>query len=995
MLRKVAIGLVLVTWISTHAVSQDYQKVVPQTDSRTTTKEKDREAWKAKMKIALANDPRGYEVLRGVYLESTQRKRQQYLNIERRRREAFITARNTNTRYLNTYSSISTATPGIKLEVKLGEISKLQSSDNELYEFNKSENDRKYHLSKEISANPDVLERMLDYYSLIEYNTKTFDSETKALIDTLNDVRSNRTDMPQGPLSRKQILETSNNPADIKALLDSDKPQSNIFVQNVLNLNKFKFNSYKSSSTPIDQRINQVAALLKDPKLSPQQRRDVKRHLNTLNQRQELIHLELHQANVAKLKETQFLLQEATALLFSQDVNVQKAVQLYSGGVKLYNALGNMAITGITTGGISLFFSGLNIVSGLNGSGPNTDQQILKMLAEIRKTLTEIQKTQTYQSIQLDNIIDSVNALEQKNVARFRELRKLVIEGNEKSTRLIKQSFTDVSIDLTTRPLNGILDSINRNHPNYDGSIRSAYLKCMIDNKKCSDRTMKRIEDIVDYTGQIYKLVTSDLPLKPYTNENRKVTDFSSKAQVDGFMAQHRVDDRLGEMLKSMFVWLDTHYSEELRKAKEKSANKKVSEKDLILNYVANSYFEHFFHWDGQEIILPDLNTVGVEKIVSPSLITQRLIPEYKNAVAVLPLKQGRHGDTRHVFQMQAIVDNIKGLSSRMRQNVPLAAAIFFDKIMKLEDHIRKIQKRWEYPKAYFNRDKLEKIQKYLRRGAEYTYAKTKPFVPGLDISTPNKLSSEESIFFKFLIQLGITHDVKEGSKGLVEEVRVYRLTPSAKRIYDKMVAQNRINAVPDLNNGFHKYVKPLFGNKPAYIYVSSSEKITQNMINAKIAAMQVALEAIQKKRQEHVQSAVKQLQNSFFKEILKEISISKLILNTLVLGGYGECAFKDKATEPYSFNLLELSSRVYSNIEKLEKFTSNDDYNEFLKLGPNLTNIIIKTGDLYENTFNLEKYHEKINSCILGLGNVRMANQMLKDIRLMDPAYKIPTLEY
>lgn len=1016
MLRRVFFASVLAIGLSPSVMSQDYKIVPTPSDSSTnnnSTNEEDRKAWKARMKVALANDPRGYEALKGVYQESTQRRRQQYLDIERRRREAFEAARTTNTRYLNTFGAMSTPTPGAKMEARVGEVSKLQSSENELYQFNKEENDRKNNTSKEINENPEDLERIVDYYSRIEYDSKTLDPETKALMDTLNDVRSNRPDMPQGPQTRRQLLETSNNPANIKALLNDTPPQPNVFVKNVQNITNFKFDSYKSRNLSIDLQIAQVQLLLKEPKLNDKQKKIVREHLETLNKRKELISLDRHKKNVAKLKDTEFMLQEASQLLFPNNKDAQTVVQAFKAGVQIYDAVGSIAISGLTTGGVGLIFSGLNTISGLKGNGPSMDQKIVEMLADIKQSLAEIKQTQAYHGIQLDQIIEGVNALEQSNQQRFVEIRNLVIGGFERSDRLMKQSFADVSIDLTTRPLHGILDSINRNHPRYNGSIRSGYLECMVDEKQCSRETRQRIEDVVEYAAQIQNLITSDLPLKPFASESRTVFDFSSKSAVDGFKSQSEVDDRLGGMLQSMFLWLKAQYDSDLSaalaKAKEEAKGKgkrpetlKVTHEELVEYYVDNPFYDELFHRDeANNVILPDLQVSGLSKVVSPTLITRKLIPEYKTAVAALPLNQGRHGETVHISKMQAVVDDIETLSARMRRNVPLAAAIFFNKIKELDEEIKALKSRWKHPRNIFSDDSLEDIEKHQKQFVDYTYPTDKFYVPPSGLYQSHELAREDSVYMQYLRFLGIVWDERVSHGGSARGI--FKLTPSAKNAYDKMVAQGKISPTPDLNAGVLTYYETsgFYSGRPYIIFSKPFDKSREMAINAKKAAMQLTLEIIKQERAQHLNAAVSSMQEKSFQLRLKEVGVAKLVLDTLILGGYGECAFNDTSTAPYSSNLLDLSDKAYESVTEIEVFAARKGYMKFLDMGSHLTiysrrsdnRMSIADKELLQASMLLIQYKEKFRECSLGLGDTSLANQKLNDIRLMDPEYKIPTI--
>ena len=59
----------------------------------------------------------------------------------------------------------------------------------------------------------------------------------------------------------------------------------------------------------------------------------------------------------------------------------------------------------------------------------------------------------------------------------------------------------------------------------------------------------------------------------------------------------------------------------------------------------------------------------------------------------------------------------------------------------------------------------------------------------------------------------------------------------------------------------------------------------------------------------------------------LTNLAVSKAILDTVILGGFGDCTYEDHLTHPYSLNLLELTTQIYKPFELVSNFSAEDKY--------------------------------------------------------------------
>ncbi|KHA51921.1 hypothetical protein [Sulfitobacter geojensis] len=1006
MIKKTIFATAFLASVSTNALGRDYITVDNQQDQAvqtSTNQEEDRKVWKARFILSMTNDPDGYDALTGIYQEPTQRRREMYINSELERQRAREAARRTRTQYLETASEIETPLPGPGFRATYAEISKLQSAEDELYKINRHEQKRKLLLSQEIARNPEELERVAERYSQLEYSTRPLTNAEQAEMAMLDHIRKNRFDLPQGPMNREELIRTTSMPSDVLALLESNDPNPEKFTQYIENNSTFKFSYTQTNNVVVNKVIEGTKVLLDSDDVDDERKQALEAYKMVLEEQKRLRDLQDHKNTVSTLKDTEFLLRETGQLLFPNDPGAQKAVKVFSAGTKLYDALGGMAISGITTGGVGLFVSGLNMLSTLGNSGPTADEKILEMLGEIQDSLQELRQTQLSQSVQLDELIESVMALEEGNQARFEELREVILKNSERLNQTLRASFTDLSIDLTTRPLDGIIGAILPNHPVHTGRLRSEYLECLQITASCTDDAMKRIGEIVEHVYQIYNLVSEDLPLKPFLSDKRGIGDFISKAEIDHFTLQTDVDDRLGVMLESMFEWLEAQYNLQLSATTEldQSIEPGTLGQDVATH---GKHYAATAHRDKNgDIILPvfssdNISSDKIAKIVSPSLITRRLIPEYKRAVEFLPLEEGLHGQTGHVQNMQSVVDNIEALSKKMRSQSPLAVAIFFSKFEKIIGEVESLQERYSFPQIgdvsadFFNGPSLslEKIAVLYEDHISYI-----PQPNAMDHAVFSRqpgtnyavwLAQKDYDYHEFLSRIGVTRFVMNSS-GFAH----YELTPVAQSIFEKKISLGEIGSA-SLDS---QKIAPHYITLPNLsVNTNDVHNLPLQTVEEKRVLMHLALAFIEQKRSQNVLSLLGELRGEAFQKVLLDAGVAKLTLDTLVQGGYGECAFTDGSSAPYSLNILRFSDIMYGILGRVDSFKAEDGYLGFMEISKLEDHVASEFNYYFLSSMAQLEYSGNDRECSLGLGNTVLANQMLEDVRLLDPNYKIPTFE-
>src|SRR5690606_522247 len=130
---------------------------------------------------------------------------------------------------------------------------------------------------------------------------------------------------------------------------------------------------------------------------------------------------------------------QAAVLLFGEAPDVAKTYEAISAGIEIYDAVGTMAISGLSVGGVGAVLAGMNALGSLSGGGADPVaemlQAIMAKLEVIDEKLDSLLESDRRQQAKLTFIMNALEDLKNDINVNFDSLRRQLAYGdlNEES----------------------------------------------------------------------------------------------------------------------------------------------------------------------------------------------------------------------------------------------------------------------------------------------------------------------------------------------------------------------------------------------------------------------------------------------------------------------------------------------------------------------------------------------------------------------------------
>lgn len=627
---------------------------------------------------AFSERPEHYDAIRRIYRNPTKTGVQHSLRNIRLRQEEIKDARDRWTKTIEGNVGVGAGfdkdVGHVEVEVGAGgEISisrDFDSADQALADVRRRHIEQDFRFREGMRQNADESEQIRR--TVVEIERKRKDGEPLSpteqnIASVIDEVKGENASFPSEFSTYQGILDASKVPSDIQARIEAaetpeEKEQilnefvlNNIEITNNITVNIAPERKQELGLDELEETISNINRQLSDPdsELSEAQRGNLELQKNVFQRSAERISLREHKGRVQITNDYANAGYQAAILLLGNNPNLGKTYQAISAGVQIYDAVGTMAISGWSAGGIGVVLSGMNALGSLSGGG---DDQIAEMLEAIiakldiiDEKLDSLLESEFRQQAKLTFIMQALQDLRNDIEVNFDELRERLAQGDVNEETRDRRDRQRGVIETLQSEATRSLGSFELKA----GPLGEQLYHCIETDgiDACDPRLVSVFDNMVGDLNAIFrtatKVISSD---ERFQQDSYKFGDRSpDKVTIESFLLGTPTNDRVGGALVSMGRW--------------------INRSKVVKN--------------GQEKI----DVGNLRNLPHPSHLLD-LVNLYSDVALHLPKSYGYQTETSHVLGLRAQVEKLERASGEMRGSLHLVSSVFSSELEKLVEII-------------------------------------------------------------------------------------------------------------------------------------------------------------------------------------------------------------------------------------------------------------------------------------------------------------------
>ena len=629
----------------------------------------DRAANRAAYQHSFVKDPAAYETIRRVYENPTRTGKSHALKLTADRDEEI---RDANATWTKAFTASGGAGVSVGADKDLGPLEvdaqvrlgsdfvftrEFDSADEQVKTLNDKHREQDQLFLGNMRENPSELDRMTDKIVDIEAKRALGEPLTDAeqnIADVLDEMKRRDGAFPQKLYSKEGILaaapqelrdriseaETQEEKERIINQYFSSQTTNNINIQITQQREKeLGLDELQSELSKVEDKIDKAQA-----SGAQEQKEELERRKDYYERKIIKIKLAEHDKQIKYAQDTAYAGQQAAILLFGNTPGIETGYKAVMAGIQVYDAIGSMAINGLTTGGVGAALGGLNALSSLSGGGQDNGLQIIyESLMSKLDVLDE----------KLDILLDSD--------ARAHEKMNIIINALEDIRQGIDVNFDELKARLEARDINeeardrlqrqeAIIEDVERDAQKeltaFDvstGLMGDRLMRCIEDGSNCDAETHEVFTAMARDLGAIRSTATQTIPSGNIFQQNAHVfDDQTSEVEIEAYMSGTDVRDRVGKSMVNMAALI----------------NERIESKQSQ---------------DG-------VKTSRLGRLPHPTYFYE-LVELYLNIASRMPHSYGYHGQTGDVSLMQDAAKKLEFASSEMREALPIVMQQYKDSV--------------------------------------------------------------------------------------------------------------------------------------------------------------------------------------------------------------------------------------------------------------------------------------------------------------------------